>query len=273
MKNRHWAAISGLVFLAATRVAIAQPPDHTSDKALIEKFKTTWRAQDGETVDQIIAKASKVAHFVPRGWEIDTTDEGQKSITFSWAKRPGDKADDEYTIAWEVAADGTMALATSYARPIELGWQPFALSLIDSEVAEEDKKPNLQFSHNPSNFNFIISGKGKLGDLLHRGRCAITDDHLFYVTKIEDKPDVSDTWHVELEVNCDISGPRYFTRGGLISFQKRGNEDWSPVSFFARRIISNEPGHWFDHADAHEQEIFDAAREMFRQRLPSAGSR
>jgi hypothetical protein len=30
--------------------------------------KTTWRAQDGETAEQIISKAAELTHFVPRGW-------------------------------------------------------------------------------------------------------------------------------------------------------------------------------------------------------------
>lgn len=261
-----------------TSIALIFPSIAVSadDKALIEKVKTTWRAQDGETADQIIAKASKVAHFVPRDWEVDKSGSGQEVVTFSWARHSNDKAGDEYTIFWEMATDGTITLDPPYAKPMELGWQPFALSLIDSEVTDEEKNPNVRFLHDLSNFNFVVTAKGKLGDLLRLGRCTITDDpvSVSYVPKVDDKqPGNGDYWHVQLQVNCDISGPKYFTRGGVVLFDKRVNEDWRPASFFARRIVTNAPGHWFDETDAQEQETFDAARKAFeRAGIPTNGA-
>ncbi len=140
---------------------------HSDDKS-IDRVKTTWRAQDGETVEQIIAKASAVAHFVPRGWEVGKSDRGDV-VTFSWARRTTDETGDEYTINWEIASDGTVTLGPPYAKTMELGWQPFALSLIASEVTDEDKEPNLRFLHDLANFNFVTTAQGKLGDLLKRG--------------------------------------------------------------------------------------------------------
>jgi len=240
------------------------------DRALIEKVKTTWRAEDGETADQIIAKAAKIAHFVPRNWEVDKTGSGQEVVTFSWARHSDDKAGDEYTIYWETGTDGAMTLDPPSAKPMELGWQPFALSLIDSEVTDEENNPNVRFLHDLANFNFVVTAKGKLGDLLKLGGCAITDDpvSVSYAPKMDDKPENGDYWHVQLQVNCDIPGPKYFTRGGVVLFDKRVKEHWRPASFFARRIAANDPGHWFDRADAQEQETFDAARKA----LERAGS-
>jgi hypothetical protein len=169
-----------------------------------------------------------------------------------------------------MAADGTMTLDPPYAKPMELGWQPFALSLIDGEAIDDEKNPNLQFLHDLSNFNFVVTAKGKLGDLLRLGRCVITDDpvSVSYAPKMDDKPESGDYWHVQLQVNCDIPGPKYFTRGGVVLFDKRVNEDWQPASFFARRIATNAPGHWFDHTDAQEEATYETARKA----LERAGS-
>src|SRR4051794_4298969 len=54
-----------------------------------------------------------------------------------------------------------------------------------------------------------------------------------------------DLWRLQLSVDCKITGPSYFTRGGIIIFTKKNHEAWQPASFFARRI-SKYPGHWFD---------------------------
>jgi hypothetical protein len=259
------------LILIGFALTLASAVAHADDKALIAKVKTTWRAQDGETAEQIIGNASKVAHFIPRGWEVGKTDSGEV-VTFSWAKHSGDKTGDEYTITWEVAADGTITLGPPYAKPMELGWQPFALSLIASEVTDEDKEPNLRFLHDLANFNFVTTAQGKLGDLLSRGRCTIADDPVGvdYVPTLDDKhPENGDFWHVQMQVNCDIPGPRYFTREGAIVFTKRGKADWQPESFFARRIATYAPGSWFRHTDPTEEQVFEAARKAFeRQGLP-----
>ena len=227
---------------------VAATASQAADSAGIAKIKKEWRAQDGETAEQIFAKASKVAHFVPRGWELGKTDSGEV-VTFSWAKHSSDKTEDEYTITWEVAPDGAITVGPPYAKPMELGWQAFALSLIASEVSEEEEKnPNLRFMHDLSNFNFVTTAQGKLGDLLKRGRCAITNDpvHVTYLPPNFKLPENGDFWHVQLQVNCDIPGPAYFTRGGVVLFDKRAKEDWQPASIFARRIANHPPGSWFE---------------------------
>jgi hypothetical protein len=244
---------------------------HADDKDnLIAKVKTTWRAQDGETAEQIIAKASMVAHFVPRGWEVgEKTDTGEP-VVFSWVKHSADKAGDEYSISWEVASDGSMTLGPPYAKPMELGWQAFALSLIASEISEEEEKnPNLRFLHDLSNFNFVTTAQGKLGDLLKRGRCAITNDPVTvdYLPLVDDKyPENGDFWHVQFQVNCDIRGPRYFTREGVVIFTKRPGKEWQGESFFAHRIAKYQPGRWFELSDPKEQETFETARKILQEK-------
>ncbi|UPK08361.1 nodulate formation efficiency C protein [Bradyrhizobium sp. 170] len=233
--------VTGLFVLAAMMAQAAEP-------TLVAKVKKDWRAQDGETAEQIFAKVSKVAHFVPRGWEVAKTGSGDEVVVFSWAKHSSEKTGDEYTITWEVASDGTMTLGPPYAKPMELGWQAFALSLVASEVSEEEKNPNLRFLHDLSNFNFVTTAQGKLGDLLKRGRCAITNDpvHVTYLPPTFKVPETGDLWAVHLQVDCDIPGPAYFTRGGVVLFDRRGKEDWKPASVFARRIANHPPGSWFD---------------------------
>ncbi|MCK1541844.1 nodulate formation efficiency C protein [Bradyrhizobium sp. 179] len=235
---------------------------HADDRALIETVKNKWRAQDGETAEQIIVKASKVAHFVPRGWEAGQKTNVGESVILSWARDRTDKPDDEYTILWELHSDGAITVGSPYAKTMVLGWQAFALSLIASEATDEEKGVNLRFLHDPANFNFVTTGRGKLGDLLKRGRCTIGDPiGVDYLPRVDEKQTAKgDLWRVQLSVNCDIAGPRYFTRDGAIVFEKREGHDWEPQSFFAKRIATYAPGSWFDLADPKEQETFDAVR-------------
>ena len=205
-----WLLVKLIVNVMGLSLAVAAGTACADDKATIAKVKSTWRAQDGETAEQIIAKVSKVAHFIPRGWEVAKSDTGREVVTFSWAKHSSDKTGDEYTITWEVASDGTIILGPPYAKPMELGWRAFALSLIASEVSEEEEKnPNLRFLHDLSNFNFVKTAQGNLGDLLKRGRCAITNDpvHVTYLPINSKVPENGDLWAIQLHVNCDIPGP------------------------------------------------------------------
>jgi hypothetical protein len=243
-----------------------------AEEALISKVKSTWRAQDGESAEEIIAKASKVARFIPRGWEVGQKTEAGTPVIFSWARHRRDKTDDEYTIIWEVGDNGSMTLSLPYAKTMELGWQAFALSLIASEVDDGEKNVNSRFLHDVSNFNFVTTAQGKLGDLLRQGRCEIGNPvGVDFVPRLDDKQlDKGNFWHVQLSVTCNIPGPKYFTHDGVILFFKRGEAAWEPQSFFARRISTYPPGHWFDQSNPKEQEIFDIAKKAFERagRLP-----
>jgi hypothetical protein len=264
-----------LLILIGFALGLTTATAHADDKALIAKVKTTWRAQDGETAEQIIDKASKVAHFVPREWEVGQKSDVGEPVFLSWAKHRADKPDDEYTITWDVAPDGAITLGSPYAKTMELGWQAFALSLIASEVTDEDKGANLRFLHDVSNLNFVTTAQGKLGDLLKRGRCTLGDPvTVDYVPKVDEKqPDKGDFWLVELSVNCNVAGPKYFTRDGVVTFKKHGGDGWEPLSFFAHRIATYSPGSWFDRVNPKEQETWEIARKVFeRNSLPTSPS-
>lgn len=84
------------------------------DKPSIDKVRSTWRAQDGETAEEIFAKVSTVAHLVPRRWEVGRKTDAGVPVVFSWTKHRSDKAKDEYAVTWEVAPDGTMKLVAPY---------------------------------------------------------------------------------------------------------------------------------------------------------------
>ena len=261
------AATAGL----ALALAFAAPV-YADDATLIAKVKTNWRAQDGETVEQIFARAAKIAHFVARGWEVGQKSDAGEPVFFSWAKHKSDKPDDEYTITWYVADDGKIALDTPYAKTMELGWQAFAVSLIANEIADEENGANVHFLHELSNFNFLATPQGPLGDLLKRGRCVIVDPvGLDYVPALDEKqPNKKAFWRLQLSVNCDISGPKYFTHEGVVLFEKQGEEAWQPQSFFARRIATYPPNSWFEKPDSKEHEIFEIGRKAFEKsgRLP-----
>jgi hypothetical protein len=266
---------------AATEPAQAAEPatpaiQHLSDdeeKELIAKVKSTWRAQTGEAAEQIAAKVAKVAHFVPRQWDVAYGGDGSKSVVLSWARHRTDKEGEEYTISWDINPDGSLALGPPYAKPMELGWQAFALSLIQGELDDDDKGANRRFLHDLSNLNFVQTDQGKLGDLLKRGRCTLGDPvGVDYVQKLSPDKD-GDFFRLQLSVNCDIPGPRYFTRDGVILFAKRDAEAWKPQSFFAHRIASYPPGSWFDRPDTKEQEFWETARKGFQGAgLPVSGS-
>ncbi|WP_271526428.1 MULTISPECIES: nodulate formation efficiency C protein [unclassified Bradyrhizobium] len=226
-----------------------------SDSPIVERLKSTWRAQNGETIEQIISNVSMVAQFVPQMWGV--VELGQNDFVFvSWTRHRDNKSDEQYVIAWKVAPDGTIELASTYAKPMELGWRALALSLIATEVADGERGANLNFLHDPTNFNFVSTPQGQLGDLLRHGRCTIIDPvGVDYLPKRNDKPtEKGDMWRILLVVNCSIQGPRYFTHNGVISFEKSEGPDWEPQSSFAKRIAKFPPGSWFQPTEPKEEE-------------------
>jgi len=126
---------------------------------------------------------------------------------------------------------------------------------------------SLRFLHDPANFNFVTTAQGKLGDLLRHGRCTVGDPvGVDYLPKVDEKQTTKgELWRVQISVNCDIPGPRYFTRDGIIVFEKPEGRDWEPQSFFAKRLAKYAPGSWFDRSDPKEQEMFKARREAFER--------
>ncbi|WP_316397027.1 nodulate formation efficiency C protein [Bradyrhizobium sp. 33ap4] len=234
-----------------------------NDSALVHKVKSTWRAQDGETVEQIICRVSQVAHLAPRTWGVAGRAGRNQYVFFSWTRHGDNRSNETYVITWKFSPDGTPEIASTYAKPMELGWRAFALSLIAAEVTDGEKDVNRRFLHDPVNFNFVTTPQGKLGDLLGRGRCTIVGPvGVDYQPKMDDANQTTkgDLWRVLLLVNCNIPGPDYFTRKGVITFEKRERQDWEPQSLFARRIATFPPGFWFDHIEQNERDALESAR-------------
>lgn len=235
-----------------------------AEDALIKRVNTTWRAQDGLTIDDVLSHVAEVAHFVPRGWETN-----REAASFSWARSQSDTLDDEYTITWDVSTDGAMSVGPGYAKTIELGWRPFALSLIAREVADGYPEPNVTFLRDASNYDFVITEQGGLGNLLNKGHCTIGSPVFLDYVVLPEKMSKDDLWRLQLPVDCKITGPSYFTRDGIIIFTKKDHDAWQPASFFAHRISKYPAGHWFEQEEADEKRTFDAvrkAREGKRQR-------
>jgi hypothetical protein len=237
---------------------------YAEDGVLIEQVKTTWRAQDGTTIDDIVSRAAEVAHFVPTGWDTGKTHNSEDFVTLSWARSQSDMRDDEHEITWDISASGVMSLGPARAKTVELGWRPFALSLIAREAADEYPQPNLAFLRDVSNYGFVVTAQGGLGELLREGRCKIgTPVSLDYVV-LPEKMSKDDLWRLQLLVDCDIPGPSYFTHSGIIIFTKMNHGAWQPASFFARRIAKYPPGHWFAEVEPDEQKTFDAVRKALK---------
>ncbi|WP_407121600.1 nodulate formation efficiency C protein [Bradyrhizobium sp. STM 3561] len=226
------------------------------DSPLIERFRSAWGAQDGETVEQIISNVAKVAQFVPQMWGVAELELREDDFVFiSWTKHQNRNSDEQYVIAWKVGLDGTIELASTYAKPMELGWHALALSLIASEVVDGERNANLRFLHDLSNFNFVTTSQGRLGDLLRQGRCTIVEAVVDYLPKPNDKPtQKGDLWRVLLLVNCNIQGPRYFTHKRGHHFREERRKQWEPQSSFANLIAKFPPGSWFQRTEPEEEE-------------------
>ena len=223
------------------------------DRALIEQFRSTWRANDGRTIDQILQLVSKVAHFVPRPFSVAKAKGGKRVITMTWFHDTNNEPGTGVVMSWEIKGDGSYELLTADAKAIDLGWQAFALSLVGDEVAEHVPNPNLIFLHDLTNFNFVTTPHGGLGDVLKKGRCKLGDP----VSVDFDK----DRYRVQLVVDCAIDGPTFFTRNGAITFERPvRSTNWVPASLFAKRIVEQPPGSWFEKGDPGEDANYQAIR-------------
>ncbi|WP_083513857.1 hypothetical protein [Bradyrhizobium manausense] len=163
----------GLWLALAGRLAGSNDGARAADSATIDKVKSTWRAQDADTAEQIFAKVSTVAHFVPRELELDRKTDTGEPVAVLWAKR-GVKIEKDYTFALEWAPDGTGRLVTPCAKPIEPGWRSFAHSLIADELANNERGVNRRRLHDFTNVNFVTTAQSKLGDHPRRGTCRIS---------------------------------------------------------------------------------------------------
>jgi hypothetical protein len=80
------------------------------------------------SVEQILNKVAQFAHFIPRKWEVGQENDAGEPVFLSWATHRTDKEDDERSITWHVAPDGSVTAPND--RQMKLGWQAYALSLM-----------------------------------------------------------------------------------------------------------------------------------------------
>ncbi|WP_407185196.1 nodulate formation efficiency C protein [Bradyrhizobium centrosematis] len=264
--KREFARYLLWLFLGAPLLCLAWPTAmgrgiRSVDSPIIERFKSTWRAQDGETLEQVISNVSKVAQFVPQMWGV--AELGDNDFVFvAWTRHRNNKSDEQYVITWKITPDGTTELASLYAKPMELGWRALALSLIASEVANGERNANFRFLHDPANFNFVTTPRGRLGDLLQQGGCTVVDPvGVDYLPKRSDKlTQKGDLWRVLLLVNCKPPGSRHFTHNDVIAFEKGQGRDWEPQSSFAKRIATFPPDSWFEPTELKGEEKLGGRR-------------
>ncbi|MEY9278851.1 nodulate formation efficiency C protein [Bradyrhizobium yuanmingense] len=197
------------LLLVGLAEAVTSDSVRADDNPLVDKVKSTWRAHDGETVEQIISKVAKVVHFVPRTWGVSGGIDQSEYVFLSWTRHRDNRSLEEYVIAWKVTPDGTIKIASTYAKPMELGWRAFALSLIAGEVTDGEKDVNLRFLHDQANFNFVTTAQGKLGNLLGHGRCTIVEPvFVDYFPKVdENQTTKGDLWRVLLWRTAIFRGP------------------------------------------------------------------
>lgn len=249
----------GVVLLFVVRAAAQQPMAQATltqaeETKLLDLVRNGWKARTGETATQVVSGTAKVAHFIPREWYGWVSRDGkERGVGLSWVKQRTDKKEDAYSIQWTVNADGSIVLGPPYAKTMELGTAAFALSLIQAEVNDKIRGPNLRYLRDLRNLNFVDTPQGKLGDLLSKGQCSLRDPTSVEYGTMGRKTDRRG-FHVQLSVDCHISGPAYFTRDGVIRFQMEdGAASWRPFSFFALRLTKYPPGTWLVVEDATEQ--------------------
>ncbi|MGY3532262.1 hypothetical protein ACVISU_005030 [Bradyrhizobium sp. USDA 4452] len=68
-KRVLWLCL-GLLLVCVADSALTSNGVRANDNPLIHKVKSIWRAQNGQTVERIISKLSKVAHLVPQTWAL-----------------------------------------------------------------------------------------------------------------------------------------------------------------------------------------------------------
>ena len=258
--TRLWLLVC-LVVTFCNCIPVDAKPTHVSLTAkqqteAILRVKHDWHASTGESAEQIIASAAKIAHFIPRRWDADRMDDGRIAVNMAWAEHKQDKSVDEHSMSWVIASDGSIEVTSSYAKTMVLGSAAFNVSLLQNEVTTEVAEVNTGYLRDPLNYNFINTPNGKLGDLLSSGGCKIQDpSYIFYEPDInEQKQDKA--FFLKLIVNCNGNGPSYFMNDGYIAVKlNEGSAEWQPLSFFAQRIWDRPPPDWFKDQRTVERDV------------------
>lgn len=235
----------------ADQPSLDATPRILTPKQILEAVKTvqsTWRSSDGETIDHEFKKASEVAHFIPRNWLAEPQDDGTVLVTVNIAKHPYDHDEDTWRITWSLDKNGKIISGSDSERTMDLGSQAFQIAMVQNDIDQGEKSPNKAFLIDLQSLNFIVTSQGRLGNLLESGHC-VADDPIsveFTDTWGHSNQKSGQFWRIQASVNCHLSGPKYFTHGGIILFLKSGDGPIRPYSLFASRVASRKPGHWFD---------------------------
>ncbi|WP_141343245.1 hypothetical protein [Bradyrhizobium sp. USDA 3458] len=84
------------------------------------EVRSIWRPQS-ETVEQIISKVSKVAHLLPEPGDRWSSRKKANMSAFRGPGAPDNQSYEEYVITWKFSPDGTPKIASTSAKPMELG--------------------------------------------------------------------------------------------------------------------------------------------------------
>lgn len=206
--------------------------------------RSKWRSENGETIDQILGNAAKVAHFYRRGdWEAYRDFDGRPGAGVAFVTNRAAKNDEAITIYWRVEADGSITTASLGFKAIDLGSKAFALELIQNEIISEVKAPNTRYLFDPKNLDWLKTDAGSLSELMARARCnpgVALHAAGFAPADASGNTTGRDEWTFDTSVKCK-AGPVYCADGGPIIFKRAEREVWKPVSTCARLLVGQEP--------------------------------
>jgi hypothetical protein len=245
--------------------------DPEQEKLLIDRVKREWRSATGEKLDEVVARAAEVTHFVPRGWFVHRDIDQSPEVYLIWVRNRKDTDYYARSIIWTARQDGSFEITSPYAKTMELGSTAFTLALAQNEVADGEAKQNMPFLMNIKNLNFVRTPQGALGDVLEKGSCSLDPGSPVYITFMPNGryDDQRPCFLGQISVKCAMPGPSYFAQEGLVTFRKLdGAADWQPDSLLARRLWKYPPEYWFKATEPDE----DQNKDIVRNRIPEASN-
>ncbi len=221
-------------------------PDLTAaeERDTIALVRGKWRSEHGETLDQILGNAAKVAHFYHRGpWGAYRDFDGRPAAGITFVTSKAAKDDEAITIYWRVEDDGSITTASRGFKAIDLGSKAFALALIQNEIISEVKGPNTRYLFDPKNLDWLNTDAGALSNLLVRAQCTpVSALHAADYTPVDDHRNTTgrDEWSFDTSVKCR-AGPVYCADQGPLIFKRADRGTWQPASTCARLLVGQEP--------------------------------
>jgi hypothetical protein len=222
-------------------------PDLTpqQERDAISAVRTRWRAESGESVDEIISKVGKVAHFIVRGgWGASRDSDEEVSVGFGFVRSKATPDDEALSIYWLIAPDGTAKVGGRGFHSIELGSKALALDLIQSEVDDEVKGADSKYLYDPRNLSYLQTDAGPLSDVFARHRC--TPKTALHAAEFAPRGAPGnatghDQWTFDTTIDCRVPGARYCTDGGVLVFKRQDHGTWQPATACASVLVGKEP--------------------------------